>query len=108
LSKWRNLPVILMVIGAIGAGAGLAFGGVKQFAFSWLLAFMFSLSLCLGGWFLVMVHHLFDASWSVPRGACASIWPAWSLPDAHFVPAHCLDGQNDLSLDDGGNSLAML
>ncbi|HEV7925305.1 MAG TPA: hypothetical protein VGR14_08125 [Verrucomicrobiae bacterium] len=66
LSKWRNLPVILIVIGVIGAGAGLALGGVQQFAFSWLLAFMFSLSLCLGGWFLVMVHHLFDASWSVP------------------------------------------
>jgi hypothetical protein len=66
LSKWRNLPVILMVIGAVGAGAGLALGGVKQFGYSWLLAFMFSLSLCLGGWFLVTVHHLFDASWSVP------------------------------------------
>jgi hypothetical protein len=66
LSKWRNLPVILMVIGAIGAGAGLALGGVKQFGYSWLLAFMFSLSLCLGGLFLVIVHHLFDASWSVP------------------------------------------
>src|SRR5580698_4881131 len=66
LSKWRNLPVILIVIGAIGAGAGLAFGGPQQFGFSWLLAFMFALSLCLGGLFLVIVHHLFDASWSVP------------------------------------------
>jgi hypothetical protein len=66
LSKWRNLPVVLMVIGAIGAGLGLAFGGVQQFGFSWLLAFMFCLSLGLGGWFLVIVHHLFDASWSVP------------------------------------------
>jgi hypothetical protein len=74
LSKWRNLPVILIVIGAIGAGAGLALGSVKQFAFSWLLAFMFSLSLCLGGWFLVMVHHLFDASWSVAtRRLCEHI-----------------------------------
>jgi hypothetical protein len=66
LSKWRNLPVLLMVIGAIGAGLGLAFGGPKQFGYSWLLAFMFSLSLCLGAWFMVIVHHLFDASWSVP------------------------------------------
>jgi hypothetical protein len=74
LAKWRNLPVILMVIGAIGAGAGLAFGGVKQFGYSWLLAFMFALSLCMGGWFLVMVHHLFDASWSVPtRRLCEHI-----------------------------------
>jgi hypothetical protein len=32
---------------------------------------MFCLSLCLGGLFLVMVHHLFDASWSVPtRRVC--------------------------------------
>jgi hypothetical protein len=66
LAKWRHLPAMLMVIGAMGAGAGLALGGVKQFGYSWLLAFMFSLSLCLGGWFLVIVHHLFDASWSVP------------------------------------------
>src|SRR5580658_7350604 len=74
LSKWRNLPVMLMVVGAVGAGAGLALGGVKQFGYSWLLAFMFSLSLCLGGWFLVIVHHLFDASWSVPtRRLCEHI-----------------------------------
>src|ERR1700677_2973165 len=74
LSKWRNLPVILIVIGAIGAGAGLVFGGAQQFGFSWLLAFMFSLSLCLGGLFLVIVHHLFDASWSVPtRRLCEHI-----------------------------------
>src|SRR5277367_3695792 len=66
LSKWRSLPTILIVIGAIGAGAGFVFGGAQQFGFSWLLAFMFSLSLCLGGLFLVIVHHLFDASWSVP------------------------------------------
>ena len=55
-----------MAVGALGAAAAFPIGGVKQFAFSWLLAFMFSLSLCLGAWFLVMVHHLFDASWSVP------------------------------------------
>ncbi len=68
LSKYRNLPVILIVAGAIAAGLGTAASGLgaKQFAFSWLLAFMFSLSLCLGGLFLVIVHHLFDASWSVP------------------------------------------
>jgi hypothetical protein len=66
LSRWRNVSVILIVIGVVGAGAGLVFGGVQQFGYSWLLAFMFSLSLCLGAWFMVMVHHLFDASWSVP------------------------------------------
>ena len=44
LSKFRNLPVILIVAGAIGAGLGVAASGkgVTQFAFSWLLAFMFA------------------------------------------------------------------
>jgi hypothetical protein len=66
LSKWRNLPVILIVVGGIGVAAGTAFSNLTHLAFSWLLAFMFCLSFCVGGWFLVMVHHLFDASWSVP------------------------------------------
>jgi hypothetical protein len=38
----------------------------RQFGFSWLLAYMFFLSFGLGGLFLVLMHHLFDASWSVP------------------------------------------
>lgn len=69
VSKWRNVPWILMAIGAVGVLGGLAMSGddrVKQFAYSWLLAVMFFLSLGAGGWFLVMVHHLTDASWSVP------------------------------------------
>jgi hypothetical protein len=68
LSKWSNVPWILIVVGFIGAlgGAGLSGNFLQQFGFSWLLALMFFLSLALGGWFLVMVHHLVDASWSVP------------------------------------------
>jgi hypothetical protein len=67
LSKWSNIPLVFIVIGVVVAGGGILIsgGGVKQFGFSWLLAFMFALSLCVGGWFLVMMHHLFDASWSV-------------------------------------------
>ena len=53
----------------------------EQFAFSWLLAFMFFLSLCLGALFLVMVHHLFDASWSVPtRRFCEHLACLAGLP----------------------------
>ena len=64
-SKWRNLPVILMAAGGLIGGIGWL-TDAKQFAFSYLLAFMFFLSLCLGGMFLVIIHHLFDANWSVP------------------------------------------
>lgn len=76
LARWRNAPMILMVAGAVLLGLGFIVSDqkVKQFAYSWLLSFMFFLSLCLGALFLVIVHHLFDAGWSVPiRRFCEHI-----------------------------------
>jgi hypothetical protein len=79
LSKWRNVPDVLMVLGGIGAIAG-CLRNSHQLGFSWLLAFMFFLSICLGSLGLVILHHLFDASWSVPirrvceQLACLSKW----------------------------------
>jgi len=64
-SKWRNLPMLLILLGGLIGLIGLIVDA-KQFGHSYLLAFMFFLSLCLGGMFLVIVHHLFDANWSVP------------------------------------------
>jgi hypothetical protein len=73
LSRWRNVPVILLLAGGVLSLAGF-FIDRRQFAFSWLLSFMFFLSLGLGALFLVLVHHLFDASWSVPiRRFCEHI-----------------------------------
>ncbi|MDQ6631750.1 MAG: hypothetical protein M3Y82_08310 [Verrucomicrobiota bacterium] len=70
LSRWRNLPNILIAVGGILAVLG-AFLDLRQFGYSWLVAFMFFLSLAMGGFFLVMIHHLVDASWSVPiRRVC--------------------------------------
>jgi len=68
ISKWRNVPFMMIGAGVVGLllGVGLSDDHIKQFGFSWLLGFMFCLSLAIGGWFLVMVHHMFDASWSVP------------------------------------------
>jgi hypothetical protein len=82
LSRWRKLPALLLVAGVAFLGIGFLVSGlhvngayaVKQFAYSWLVAFMFFLSLCLGALFLVIVHHLFDAGWSVPiRRFCEHI-----------------------------------
>ena len=84
--KVKNLPVILMVggflLGAIGAATNL-----KQFAHSYLLAYMFFLSICLGGLFLTLVHHLMDASWSVATRRITEHL-AWLLPvmGALFIP----------------------
>jgi len=37
----------------------------KQFAFSWLFSFFFFFTICMGGVFWQLVHHGFDAEWSV-------------------------------------------
>jgi hypothetical protein len=63
--KWRKLPVILLAVGVVFGLIG-AVVNTKQFAYSYLLAFMFFLSLCLGGLFVTLIHHLFDAQWTVP------------------------------------------
>ena len=78
LSRWRSLPTKLMVGGGvltiIGAIVSAMHDGGREFAFSWLLAYMFFLSVCLGAFFLVLVHHLFDAGWSVPiRRLCTAV-----------------------------------
>jgi hypothetical protein len=90
LSKWRSVPTILMVVGGIGVVAGF-FIDSRQFAFSWLLAFMFFLSLCLGGLGYTMLHHLFDAAWSVPirrvMEQMGCLLP-WMLP--LWIPIGCL------------------
>ncbi len=73
LEKWRKLPAVLMGAGAVLALLGFVFKR-EHFAYAWLLSFMFFLSLSLGALFLVLVHHLFDAGWSVPiRRFCEHI-----------------------------------
>ena len=63
------LPGAMLVIGGvltvIGLIASFVHNGGKEFGFAWLLAFMFYYSIALGALFMVMVHHLTDAGWSV-------------------------------------------
>jgi hypothetical protein len=114
VSKWRQAPNWAIAVGLVLAGAG-ALINLKQFGYSWLLAFMFCLSLTLGALFLVLVHHLFDAGWSVPiRRTCehlaclASPWLAiffipiallasrlypWMGPELQAAPDHALQAK---------------
>lgn len=39
---------------------------LKSFGYSYLTAFLFCLSFALGGMIFLIIHHLFDAGWSVP------------------------------------------
>jgi hypothetical protein len=73
LSRFRKVPTLAIIVGAVFLGLGFLVAGrsgsdvmLRQFGYSWLLGFMFFLSLCMGALFLVLAHHLFDASWSVP------------------------------------------
>jgi len=70
MTRWRQLPGKLMLIGGLVTVGGAIFSGMHDglvnFGYSWLVAFMFFLSIGLGSLFLVIAHHLFDAGWSVP------------------------------------------
>src|SRR5581483_7769480 len=93
LAKYRMIPTWLMGVGGVGVALGILISfankdgvaaGLVQFGFSWLQAYMFFLSLCLGGLGMVILHHLFDASWSVPtRRICEQL--ACLLFPAMFV-----------------------
>jgi hypothetical protein len=87
LSRWRNLPMILIVVGALAAVGGFVL--YKDHAiYSWLLAFMFAVSLGLGAFFLVLCHHMFDAAWSVPiRRTCEHLAVAvFTILPVAFIP----------------------
>jgi hypothetical protein len=70
LGPWRRVPNLLVIVGAVLVGLGAVasyarHGDLKQLGYSWLVAFMFCLTICLGALFMVLVHHLSDAGWSV-------------------------------------------
>src|ERR1700687_1437578 len=65
LNRWRKIPLLIGVLGGLVLLLGF-FRDPRQLGYSYLLGYMFFLSLCLGALFLVLVHHLFDAAWSVP------------------------------------------
>lgn len=89
---WHKLPQMALIAGVVLTIIGYIFQPGKQILYSYLQAFMFFLSIGLGALFLVIVHHIFDANWSVPtRRICENVaatflptlFPLW-LPIALF------------------------
>jgi hypothetical protein len=64
-----SLPGAMLFFGGVltlvGLVASFMRNGGQEFGMSWLLAFMFYYSIALGALFVVLVHHLTDAGWSV-------------------------------------------
>ncbi|MEE8577132.1 MAG: hypothetical protein V3T31_07735 [candidate division Zixibacteria bacterium] len=61
--KLGSISLVVGLVGLIVSAAGY-FANSTQFFHSYLVAFVFWLSLSLGGLFFTMLHHLVDAEWS--------------------------------------------
>jgi hypothetical protein len=65
--SWNRLPMIGAVCALLGAAACAIMGPAnpKQFFFSWLVSFMFFLSLALGALFFVVIQYASQGGWGI-------------------------------------------
>lgn len=61
----RFLGLVGMAVVAFAAVFAGAVFDTRQFAFSYLFAYTFFFTICMGGLFWTLVHHAVDAEWSV-------------------------------------------
>lgn len=70
-SRFLGLVSIAAVSFLIVLGSAVYFAvtkneaGIKQFAYSYLFAYFFFFTICMGGLFWTLVHHAVDGEWSV-------------------------------------------
>ncbi len=99
------LPGAMLFFGAVltvvGAAASFIHNGGAEFGFAWLLAFMFYYSVALGALFMVLVHHLTDAGWSVGiRRFCEHLASLLRAAADCVVPARRFARSQNLFLDE--------
>jgi hypothetical protein len=64
---WNRVPAIAVVCALLGAAACAVLGMAdpKQFFFSWLVSFLFFLSLALGALFFVLIQYAAQGGWGI-------------------------------------------
>jgi hypothetical protein len=64
---WNRIPVLALVVAVLGGVACAILGAAnpKQFLFSWLVSFLFFLSLALGALFFVLIQYAAQGGWGI-------------------------------------------
>src|SRR5687767_10360448 len=94
---WNRIPVIAAVCALLGIVACAILGAAnpKQFFFSWLVSFLFFLSLALGALFFVLIQYAAQGGWGIVlRRIGETIFATIPVMAALFVPL--LLGLHDL------------
>jgi hypothetical protein len=94
---WNRLPVIGAVVALLGlvACAILGAGNPKQFYFSWLVSFLFFLSLALGALFFVLIQYAAQGGWGIVlRRIAETVFATLPVMAVLFLPV--LLGLRDL------------
>jgi hypothetical protein len=65
--SWNRMPAISAAVALLGIGACAILGAAnpKQFFFSWLVSFLFFLSLALGALFFVLIQYASQGGWGI-------------------------------------------
>jgi hypothetical protein len=95
--SWNRIPVMSAGVAVLGALACAVLGASnpKQFFFSWLVSFLFFLSLALGGLFFVLIQYASQGGWGIVlRRIGETIFATLPVMAALFLPL--LLGLHDL------------
>jgi hypothetical protein len=87
--SWNRIPAVAAVCAVLGAGACAILGAAnpKQFFFSWLVSFLFFLSLALGALFFVLIQYAAQGGWGiVVRRIGETIFATLPAMAAIFLP----------------------
>jgi hypothetical protein len=86
---WNRIPVIAAACALLGAVACAILGPAnpKQFFFSWLVSFLFFLSLALGALFFVLIQYASQGGWGIVlRRIGETIFAMLPVMAALFIP----------------------